>query len=112
MILPSYAYKSYQHLCLVATGCTVEAASTVLYKATSHTDSVMGAEQNLLYVDTEPTPVAEGTEEAAAEGDAAPEATPPAEDVTEGEEDEGGPPKPEYSKNMLEYVVASSGQVS
>ena len=78
-------------------------------KATSHTSS---DEQTLLCGDTEPTPVAEGTGEAAAEGDAAPEATPPAEDVAEGEEDEGDPPKPEYSKNMLEYVAASSGQVS
>lgn len=73
---------------------------------------VMGIRQTRFCVHTEPAPVAEGTGEAAAEGDAAPEATPPAEDAAEGEEDEGGPPKPEYSKNVLEYVVVSSGQVS
>lgn len=66
---------------------------------------------NRLLLGAEPAPAAEGAGEAAAEGDAAPEAAPPVEDAQEGEE-EGGPPKPDYSKNMLEYVVASSGQVS
>ncbi len=49
--------------------------------------------------------------EGAAEGEAAPEATPAA--AEEGEEGEGeeGPPKPDYSKNSLEYVVTCSGQV-
>lgn len=69
------------------------------------------ASDRLLLV-AEPAPVAEGAGEAAAEGDAAAEAAPPAEEAQEGEEEEGGPPKPDYSKNMLEYVVASSGQVS
>ena len=63
-------------------------------------------------VDVGPAPAAEGTAEAAAEGEAAAEPTPAAEETAEGEEDEGGPHKPDYSKNMLEYVVASSGQVS
>ncbi|DBB04446.1 hypothetical protein WJX77_006340 [Trebouxia sp. C0004] len=48
--------------------------------------------------------------EGAAEGEAAPEASPAA--AEEGEEGEGeeGPPKPDYSKNSLEYVITSSGQ--
>lgn len=48
--------------------------------------------------------------EGAAEGEAAPEASPVAEEGEEGEGEEG-PPKPDYSKNSLEYVVTSSGQV-
>lgn len=48
--------------------------------------------------------------EGAAEGEAAPEASPA---TAEGEEGEGeeGPPKPDYSKNSLEYIVTCSGQV-
>ena len=49
--------------------------------------------------------------EGAAEGEAAPEASPAAEEGQEGEGEEG-PPKPDYSKNSLEYVVTCSGQVS
>ncbi|DBA78024.1 TPA: hypothetical protein ACH3X2_008002 [Trebouxia sp. C0005] len=47
--------------------------------------------------------------EGAAEGEAAPEASPA---TAEGEEGEGeeGPPKPDYSKNSLEYIVTCSGQ--
>ena len=105
--LPSYAYNNCQHLYLMA--ALVDAALTAFRKASN---SVMGIRQTSFCVCIEPEPVAEGTGEAAAEGDAAPEATPPAEEAAEGEEDEGGPPKPAYSKNMLEYVVASSGQVS
>ena len=108
--LPSYAYNNCQHLYLMA--ALVDAALTAFRKASSHTYSVMGTRQTSFCVCIEPAPVAEGTGEAAAEGDAAPEATPPAEEAAEGEEDEGGPPKPDYSKNTLEYVVASSGQVS
>lgn len=48
--------------------------------------------------------------EGAAEGEAAAEAAPAAEEGEEGE-GEGGPPKPDYSKNTLEYVVTSTGQV-
>ena len=59
----------------------------------------------------EPPAAAEGTGEAGAEGEAAAEPAPVAEEGMEGEEGEGGPPKPDYSKNMLEYVAASPGQV-
>jgi len=48
--------------------------------------------------------------EGAAEGEAVPEATPAPEEGEEGEGEEG-PPKPDYSKNSLEYVVTCSGQV-
>jgi len=48
--------------------------------------------------------------EGAAEGEAAPEASPATEEGEEGEGEEG-PPKPDYSKNSLEYVVTCSGQV-
>lgn len=56
----------------------------------------------------EASPGAEGGAEEAAEGEAAAEAAPAGE---EGEED-SGPPKPDYSKKSLEYVVTSPGQVS
>ena len=46
----------------------------------------------------------------APEGEAVPEATPAPEEGEEGEGEEG-PPKPDYSKNCLEYVVTCSGQV-
>lgn len=85
-------------------------ATTDLYQ-TARTTPGRQASDRLLFV-AEPAPVAEGAAEAAAEGDAAAEAAPPAEDAQEGEEEEGGSAKPDYSKNMLEYVVASSGQVS
>ncbi len=48
--------------------------------------------------------------EGAAEGEAAPEATPAPEEGEQGEAEEG-PPKPDYSKTSLEYVVTCSGQV-
>ena len=73
---------------------------------------MLATRQTKWYVATEAAPAAEGAGEAAAEGDAVAEATPATEDAAEGEEEEGGPPKPDYTKNMLEYVVASSGQVS
>lgn len=52
----------------------------------------------------------EAAGEGAAEGEAAAEAAPAAEEGEEGEGEEG-PPKPDYSKNTLEYVVTSTGQV-
>ncbi len=52
----------------------------------------------------------EAGSEGAAEGEAVPEATPAPEEGEEGEGEEG-PPKPDYSKNSLEYVVTCSGQV-
>ena len=55
-------------------------------------------------------PTADGADEAAAEGEPAVESAPAAEDGEEAD-GEAGPPKPDYSKNILEYVVAGSGQV-
>lgn len=54
----------------------------------------------------EAAPAAEGE----AEGEPAPEVAPPADE--EGEEREGGPPKPDYSRKNLEYVVTSPNQVN
>ena len=58
----------------------------------------------------EAVPAGEAGAEGAAEAEPAAEEAPAAEEGEEG--GETGPPKPVYSKNMLEYVVASSGQVS
>ena len=89
-----------------------DAATTIQYSGSKSHKQCDGRQPDILCVRTEPAPVAEGTEEAAADGDASPVATPPAEDAAEVEEYEEGPPKPDYSTKMLEYVVASSGQVS
>ena len=57
----------------------------------------------------EAAPAGEAGAEGAADAEPAAEEAPAAEEGEEG--GETGPPKPDYSKNMLEYVVASSGQV-
>ena len=65
---------------------------------------------NLHACAAEATPAGEAGAEGAADAEPAAEEAPAAEEGEEG--GETGPPKPDYSKNMLEYVVASSGQVS
>lgn len=81
---------------------SVISCAPLQHACSAHTDAKL--DSCLLHV-AEAAPAAEGE----AEAEAAPE-VPPADE--EAEEGEAGPPKPDYSRKNLEYVVTSAGQVT